>query len=138
MSRLDEPKMYHVIMHNDDVTTMDFVVKVLCVVFFKTTEQATQLMLDVHEHDSAIVGTCGSRKRYYLVLMRLFIEILRICTIFAQMLYSALLECHQFIFHTYSLLSISFFKSSISGSICCMSAGMSDKVLYVATPIGLL
>ena len=56
-SRLDEPKMYHVIMHNDDVTTMDFVVKVLCVVFFKTTEQATLLMLDVHEHDSAIVGT---------------------------------------------------------------------------------
>lgn len=56
-TRLSKPKMYNVIMHNDDVTTMDFVVHVLREVFFKSTEQATQLMLDVHHKDSAIVGT---------------------------------------------------------------------------------
>ena len=48
--------MYSVIMHNDDVTTMDFVVRVLRTVFFKSTEQATQLMLDVHHDGSATVG----------------------------------------------------------------------------------
>ena len=42
------PAMYDVIFHNDDVTTMEFVVKVLQNVFFKTEDEATQIMLDVH------------------------------------------------------------------------------------------
>jgi ATP-dependent Clp protease adaptor protein ClpS len=52
-----EPSMYNVIMHNDDVTTMDFVVHILRVVFFKSIEEATQLMLNVHQKESAVVGT---------------------------------------------------------------------------------
>lgn len=44
-------------MHNDDITTMEFVVNVLRTVFFKTAEAATTLMLDVHHKGSAIVGT---------------------------------------------------------------------------------
>lgn len=52
-----EPPMYCVRMHNDDVTTMDFVVMVLSVVFFKTEKDATKLMLEIHNHGSAIVGT---------------------------------------------------------------------------------
>ena len=50
------PSMYHVIMHNDDFTTMDFVVKVLRTVFLKDQAQAEQLMLAVHEKGQAIVG----------------------------------------------------------------------------------
>lgn len=52
-----EPKKYNVVMHNDDVTTMEFVVDVLRKVFYKSTEAATTLMLDVHHKGAAIVGT---------------------------------------------------------------------------------
>ncbi len=47
---------YKVIMHNDDVTTMDFVVMVLTDVFYKTEEEAESLMLEIHNNGSAIVG----------------------------------------------------------------------------------
>ena len=47
---------YKVIMHNDDVTTMDFVVMVLTDVFFKTQEEAERLMLEIHNNGAAIVG----------------------------------------------------------------------------------
>lgn len=53
---LKEPRRYKVIMHNDDFTTMDFVVKVLMQVFFKTEEDATVLMLQVHEAGKAVAG----------------------------------------------------------------------------------
>ena len=55
--RTKQPQMYDVILHNDDVTTMDFVVYVLQQVFFMSTEKATNLMLDVHNNGFAIVGT---------------------------------------------------------------------------------
>ena len=51
-----EPKKYAVIMHNDDVTTMDFVVYVLQDIFFKTPEDAQSLMMEVHTKGSAVVG----------------------------------------------------------------------------------
>jgi ATP-dependent Clp protease adaptor protein ClpS len=51
-----EPKKYAVIMHNDDVTTMDFVVEVLKNIFFKTPDQAQELMMEVHTKGSAVVG----------------------------------------------------------------------------------
>ena len=53
---LKEPHLYKVIFFNDDVTTMDFVVHMLRVVFFKSPEDATQIMLDVHKTGSANVG----------------------------------------------------------------------------------
>ena len=55
--KLKEPPMYNVIMHNDDVTTMDFVVYVLVKIFRKSEEDAETLMLKVHNEGSAIVGT---------------------------------------------------------------------------------
>lgn len=54
--RHDYPRMYNVIMHNDDFTPMDFVVMVLKTVFHKGDGEAERLMLDVHQKGQAIVG----------------------------------------------------------------------------------
>ncbi len=51
-----EPKRFKVLLHNDDYTTMEFVVEILCSVFRKTSEQASAIMLLVHERG---VGECG-------------------------------------------------------------------------------
>ena len=53
---LQEPPMYRVLLHNDDYTTMDFVVELLMNVFQKSFEEATRIMLRVHR---AGVGICG-------------------------------------------------------------------------------
>ncbi len=53
---LKEPKRYKVTIFNDDFTTMEFVVMILKVVFFKSDADAQALMLQVHHSDKAIVG----------------------------------------------------------------------------------
>lgn len=55
--RVERPKRYDVIMHNDDFTTMEFVVEVLMTIFHKTEDTATLLMLQVHQKGKAVVGT---------------------------------------------------------------------------------
>lgn len=52
----DYPKMYNVIMHNDDFTPMEFVVRILRTVFYKNLVEAEQLMLTVHNKGLASVG----------------------------------------------------------------------------------
>ncbi|WP_167940961.1 ATP-dependent Clp protease adapter ClpS [Desulfobaculum xiamenense] len=51
-----EPRKFKVLLHNDDYTTMDFVVHVLTFVFRKTLAQATEIMLKIHNQG---VGVCG-------------------------------------------------------------------------------
>jgi len=51
-----KPPMYHVIMHNDDYTPMEFVVGVLQVVFNKSVPVAHEIMLSVHKGGR---GMCG-------------------------------------------------------------------------------
>lgn len=55
--RIREPKHYRVIMHNDDFTTMDFVVDILRDIFHKDELEAERLMLLVHETGKAVVGS---------------------------------------------------------------------------------
>jgi len=54
---LREPKHYRVIMHNDDFTSMEFVVEILMDIFHKEEAEAERLMLMVHESGRAAVGT---------------------------------------------------------------------------------
>ncbi len=53
---LKEPHRYRVILFNDDITTMEFVVRVLTQVFHKDEATATKLMLKVHNEGQAVVG----------------------------------------------------------------------------------
>lgn len=55
-TRVREPKKYKVIMHNDNFTTMEFVVDVLVTIFHKNQLEAERLMLDVHQKGRAVVG----------------------------------------------------------------------------------
>lgn len=55
--KVKEPKMYHVIMYNDDFTPMDFVVEILMSVFNKSESEAFRLMYAIHRGTRAIVGT---------------------------------------------------------------------------------
>ena len=51
-----KPSLYKVLLLNDDYTPMEFVVYVLERFFNKTPEEATTIMLHVHQHG---VGLCG-------------------------------------------------------------------------------
>jgi ATP-dependent Clp protease adaptor protein ClpS len=51
-----KPNMYRVLLLNDDYTPMEFVVTVLRKYFNKGPEEATRIMLHVHQHG---VGECG-------------------------------------------------------------------------------
>jgi ATP-dependent Clp protease adaptor protein ClpS len=53
---IDEPSMYKVLLHNDDYTTMEFVVEILMIVFKKSPEEAVKIMLNVHHKG---IGVCG-------------------------------------------------------------------------------
>jgi ATP-dependent Clp protease adaptor protein ClpS len=55
-TRTKKPSMYKVLMLNDDYTPMEFVVDVLQHIFQKNREEATQIMLHVHQKG---VGICG-------------------------------------------------------------------------------
>lgn len=55
-TRKELPPQYKVILHNDDYTTMEFVVEILITVFGKPLEKATQTMLNIHNKGNAVCG----------------------------------------------------------------------------------
>ncbi len=54
--RVEKPKMWRVLVHNDDYTTMEFVVEVLIEVFRKTAAEATRVMLTIHRSGKGVAG----------------------------------------------------------------------------------
>ena len=55
-TNLKDPRLYKVIFHNDDFTTMEFVVKILMTVFHKEEAEAQELMMQVHTNGRATAG----------------------------------------------------------------------------------
>ena len=51
-----EPDLYRVLLHNDDYTSMEFVVEILQDIFNQSQDSAKKIMLDVHTNG---VGVCG-------------------------------------------------------------------------------
>ncbi len=54
--KLKPPPLYQVLLHNDDYTTMEFVVQVLQSVFHRSHAEATQIMLHVHKSGLGVAG----------------------------------------------------------------------------------
>jgi ATP-dependent Clp protease adaptor protein ClpS len=54
--KVKKPRKYKVLIHNDDYTTMEFVVYVLQKIFHKNMDEAQAIMLKVHKEG---IGVCG-------------------------------------------------------------------------------
>jgi len=55
-NRVEKVRRYKVVFHNDNYTTMDFVVLVLMKFFHKSETEATHIMLSVHHKGSGVAG----------------------------------------------------------------------------------
>ena len=54
--KLQKPRMFRVLLHNDDYTTREFVVEVLRAVFHKSESDAITIMLHVHNNGVGVAG----------------------------------------------------------------------------------
>jgi ATP-dependent Clp protease adaptor protein ClpS len=55
-SKLEKVRRYKVLFHNDDYTTMEFVIDVLMKFFHKSETEATHIMLSVHHKGHGVAG----------------------------------------------------------------------------------
>ena len=55
-TKLERPPLYKVLLHNDDFTTMEFVVFVLQTVFNHGENEAMRIMLNVHRQGLGLAG----------------------------------------------------------------------------------
>lgn len=53
---IEEPKRYKVFLLNDDYSTMDFVIDVLVKVFRKSTDEASNIMINIHNNGRELCG----------------------------------------------------------------------------------
>jgi len=51
------PRMWNVVLFNDEKTTMEFVVLVLMQIFYKSFEEAQDIMMSIHENGKGVAGT---------------------------------------------------------------------------------
>lgn len=56
-TKLEKPKLFKVLLHNDDFTTMEFVVFVLRTVFHRSEVESFTIMMKVHEEGIGVAGT---------------------------------------------------------------------------------
>lgn len=79
------PKKFNVILHNDDVTSMEFVIEVLMTIFGKSAEDAYRLMLRIHNMGKGIAGTYGfetaNQKKYDTIVCARQCNYPLVCTI---------------------------------------------------------
>lgn len=54
--QVEKPRLYKVLLLNDDYTTMEFVVQVLMEVFYHPEEEAVRIMLNVHHRGVGVAG----------------------------------------------------------------------------------
>lgn len=54
--KTEKVRRWKVVLHNDDYTTMEFVVEILMTFFHKSETEATHIMLSVHHKGSGIAG----------------------------------------------------------------------------------
>jgi ATP-dependent Clp protease adaptor protein ClpS len=54
--KIQKPKKYKVVFHNDDYTPMDFVMIILMQVFRKSPEEAVNITMSVHNKGKGIAG----------------------------------------------------------------------------------
>lgn len=54
--KLEEPKKYKVLLLNDNYSTMDFVIDILVKVFKKSVDEATVIMLNIHNNGKEVCG----------------------------------------------------------------------------------
>jgi ATP-dependent Clp protease adaptor protein ClpS len=55
-TKLEKPKLFKVLLHNDDFTTMEFVVFVLEYVFMRDSAESVAIMLKVHNEGVGLAG----------------------------------------------------------------------------------
>lgn len=60
--KLQIPKLYKVILHNDDSTTFDFVILVLVQIFHKSVEDAIEITKNIHVNQQGIAGAPYTRE----------------------------------------------------------------------------
>lgn len=54
--KVEKPPLFKVLLHNDDYTTMEFVVYILKAIFHKSEPDAVKIMLAVHEQGVGVAG----------------------------------------------------------------------------------